>query len=272
MTSPAQPPPNPAETYEAYFVPHIFGPWTAVLLDAAQPAPGARVLDVACGTGIAARTVAPQVGVGGRVVGLDVSPVMLAVARRAMLPPDAAPGAWVRGSAQALPFPAATFDLVLCQQGLQFFPDGAAAVREMRRVLRPGGRAVLSVYQTLAHNPVYDLLYTELIPRAGTPHVAAAFSLGDAAALESVLAAGSFRTVSITPVQQVIRLPEPDRFVELTVAASAAAVPSLARRSPAERAALAAEVRAAMADALAPYRDGDHLRAPMAAHIVVAEA
>jgi hypothetical protein len=102
--------------------------------------------------------------------------------------------------------------------------------------------------------------------------VAAAFSLGDAAALESVLAAGSFRTVSITPVQQVIRLPEPDRFIELTVAASAAAVPSLARRSPAERAALAAEVRAAMADALAPYRDGDHLRAPMAAHIVVAEA
>jgi hypothetical protein len=102
--------------------------------------------------------------------------------------------------------------------------------------------------------------------------VAAAFSLGEVAALESVLAAGGFRTVTITPVQQVIRLPDPDRFVELTIDASAAAVPELARRSPAERAALAAEVRAAVADALTPYRDGDYLRAPMAAHIVVAEA
>jgi ubiquinone/menaquinone biosynthesis C-methylase UbiE len=145
MTSSAQPSPNPAETYEAYFVPNLFGPWTAVLLDAARPAPGARVLDVACGTGIAARTVAPRVGARGRVVGLDLSPAMLSVARRVGLPPGAAPVAWVRGSAQALPFPAPTFDLVLCQQGLQFFPNGAAAVREMRRVLRPGGRAVISV-------------------------------------------------------------------------------------------------------------------------------
>jgi SAM-dependent methyltransferase len=272
MTLTAQPPPNPAEIYEAYFVPYVFGPWTEVLLAAAEPASGARVLDVACGTGVAARTVAPQVGVGGRVVGLDVNPAMLAVARRVALPPDTAPVAWVRGSAQALPFPAATFDLVLCQQGLQFFPDGAGAMREMRRVLRPGGRAVISVYQTLAHNPVYELLYAALIPRAGSSRVAAAFSLGEVAALEGVLAAGGFRTVSINPAQRVIRLPEPDRFVELTIAASTAAVPELARRSPAERAALAAEVRAAVADALNPYQEGDHLLAPMAAHIVVAEA
>jgi ubiquinone/menaquinone biosynthesis C-methylase UbiE len=259
-----------AERYERW-VGTFMTPMAEALIGAAGVTAGQTVLDVACGTGFVSRLLADRVG-PDRVTAVDVNPAMLAVARRVALPPGAAPVAWVRGSAQALPFPAATFDLVLCQQGLQFFPDGAAAVREMRRMLRPGGRAVLSVYQTLAHNPVYDLLYTELIPRVGTPHVAAAFSLGDAAALESVLAAGSFRTVSITPVQQVIRLPEPDRCVELTVAASAAAVPSLARRSPAERAALAAEVRAAMADALAPYRDGDHLRAPMAAHIVVAEA
>lgn len=272
MTPTSQRPPNPAETYEAYFVPAIFRPWTDVLLAAARPSPGAQALDVACGTGIVARTVASLVGASGSVVGLDISPAMLAVARQAPLPPGAAPITWKEGSAQALPFPDATFDLVLCQQGLQFFPDGQAAVREMRRVLRPGGRVVISVWQTLAHNPVYDLLDKELIRRIGSPRAAIPFSLGEVAMLESILAAGGFRRVTITQAQQVIRLPQPDRFVELTIEASAAAVPELARLSPEERAALAADVRAAVADALTPYRDGDYLRSPMAAHLVVAEA
>jgi ubiquinone/menaquinone biosynthesis C-methylase UbiE len=243
-----------------------------MLLASAQPSLGEQVLDVACGTGIAARTVAPLVGGNGRVVGLDISPGMLAIAQQMGLPPGSAPVTWQQGNAQDLPFPAASFDLVLCQQGLQFFPDRPGAVREMRRVLRPGGRAAVSVWGSLAHNPVYERLYSEMSRRVSSPRLTVSFSLGERAALESVLTAGEWRSTTITEQQQVIRLPEPERFVELTVQAAAATLPELAQLSPEERAALVDAINAAVAPALIPYRDGDYLRSPMAAYIAVAEA
>lgn len=128
---------NPAEAYERYLVPAIFLPSGEDLIRRAAPVGEERVL-VACGTGAVARQVAPLVGTGGMVVGLDLSPAMLAVARGLPVPGGAAIE-WREGSAGALPFPEGSFDLVLCQQGLQFFPDRAAALRDMRRVLRPGG-------------------------------------------------------------------------------------------------------------------------------------
>ncbi len=124
-----QPPPvaheNPAQAYESYFVPALFVPWTAVLLEHAAPRPGERVLDVACGTGVVARNAAPLVGSEGKVAALDISPAMLDVARSLPAPAGARID-WHEGSALALPFPSEAFDLVLCQQGLQFFPDRAA--------------------------------------------------------------------------------------------------------------------------------------------------
>lgn len=143
--------PNPAEAYESLLVPHQFAPWARDLVAHADPKPGERILDVACGTGVVMRSVVPLVGPNGRVVGVDSSPAMLAVARTRA--PSEAPIEWYEVSAEALPLSDAAFDLVLCRQGLQFFADKLGATREMRRVLAPGGRVALSVWQTLAYNP-----------------------------------------------------------------------------------------------------------------------
>ena len=154
----SQPEPgSAAETYEKYFVPAMFVPWADILLRHASPQPGERVLDVACGTGIVARLAAPLVGSKGQAVAVDVNPAMLAVARAHPAPSDATIH-WQEGNAVALPFPDGAFDMVLCQHGLQFIPDRASAVREMRRVLAPGGRALVIVLQALARHPVFETL------------------------------------------------------------------------------------------------------------------
>jgi SAM-dependent methyltransferase len=140
-----------AETYERHMVPAIFGPWAEDLLALAMPAPGERVLDVACGTGVVARLVAQRVAPTGTVVGLDLNPGMLAVARTLPLPQGEIQ--WREGNVSAMPFPDASFDLALCQQGLQFFPDRPAALREVRRVLEPRGRLALSVWRPHATQP-----------------------------------------------------------------------------------------------------------------------
>ncbi|WP_202635762.1 class I SAM-dependent methyltransferase [Rugosibacter aromaticivorans] len=161
-------PKNPAETYEHYFVPAMFLPWTALLLRHAAPQSRERVLDVACGTGIVTRQVAPLVGADGQVVALDMNPAMLAVARALPVPPGAAIQ-WQEGNAMALLFPDGVFDIVLCQHGLQFFPDRAGAVREMRRVLAPGGQAVVIVLQALARHPVFAALMESVAHHLSLP-------------------------------------------------------------------------------------------------------
>ncbi len=135
---------NPAEVYESFFVPAMFAPLATLVLDRVSPRPGERVLDVACGTGIVARRAARLVGDGGRVVGVDPSPAMLAVARSAAVSEDVSVE-WQEGTAEALPFPDASFDLAFCQMGLQFFPDKQAGLTELHRVLVPGGRTAVSV-------------------------------------------------------------------------------------------------------------------------------
>src|SRR5439155_11949491 len=104
-----------------------------------------RVLDVACGTGVVARAAAERVGAAGRVIGIDLNPGMIAVAR-SLPEPAGASIEWVERSALDLRLQDATMDVALCQQGLQFFPDKALAMREMRRVLARGGRLALSVW------------------------------------------------------------------------------------------------------------------------------
>ena len=140
-----------AEVYETFFVPALFAPWAPRVADAALLAPGQKVLDVACGTGVLAREAALRVAPDGTVTGLDRNEGMLAVARRA------APGLdWRSGVAEALPFPDRAFDAVVSQFGLMFFDDRAAALREMWRVLRPGGRLVLVDSLQRGDHPPYD--------------------------------------------------------------------------------------------------------------------
>ena len=112
--------PTPAEMYEQYIVPATFIPWTPVLVEKAAPKPGEHVLDLACGTGIVARHVAPLIGKEGHLVGIDISPDMLNVARN--LPaPEGADIEWIEADGTSTSLPDDSFDLVICQQGLQFF-------------------------------------------------------------------------------------------------------------------------------------------------------
>jgi ubiquinone/menaquinone biosynthesis C-methylase UbiE len=134
-----------AELYERYPARYILGPWAPLLVDAAALATGDGVLDVACGTGVVTRIAAQRVVPAGRVVGVDLNPGMIAVAR-SLAPPLGASIEWLERSALDLRLPDASFDAVLCQQGLQFFPDKLLALREMRRVLVYGGRLALSVW------------------------------------------------------------------------------------------------------------------------------
>jgi SAM-dependent methyltransferase len=152
-----------AELYEARFVPAIFAEWAAPLLDAAGVGEGHTVLDVACGTGILARTAAARVGPSGKVVGLDLNDGMLKVARR--LRPDLE---WQRGDAAQLPFPDDTFDAVLCQSALMFFPDATRALSEMGRVCVAGGTVGVQVYSSLEEQPGYGP-WIEMVARHAGP-------------------------------------------------------------------------------------------------------
>jgi ubiquinone/menaquinone biosynthesis C-methylase UbiE len=125
--------------YEEVMVPRLFEPWALLLLDECNLGPNAVVLDVATGPGTVARSAAKRIGPGGRVVATDISRPMLDVASSKLSSPDSAPITYIESPAAPLGVDSAAFDFVLCQQGLQFFPDRLAALSEMRRALKPGG-------------------------------------------------------------------------------------------------------------------------------------
>jgi SAM-dependent methyltransferase len=140
-----------AEAYEAHTAVFMRGS-AELLASGSRLQPGSVVLDLACGTGLVARFAAPLVEPGGRVVGADINPGMLAVAREL----GAGGIEWVEAPCDALPFEGGTFTHVICQQGLQFFPDPGAALREIRRVLRPGGTVIATVWATPGQNPYIE--------------------------------------------------------------------------------------------------------------------
>lgn len=219
-----------AALYERYLVPAITAVWAADLVERAAPAAGERVLDLACGTGIVARLAAARMG-SGEVVGLDVNAPMLAVAR-SLPAPAGASLAWQEGSALAMPFPSARFDLCLCQLGLQFFPDRAAALNEIARVLRHGGRLALSVYDAIGTTPLAEAL-AEALDRHIGPGASdtkrAEHALSDPAALRGLAAEAGLRDVVATRVTQTIRFPSATLYarVQLTATPIAARVAGL---------------------------------------------
>lgn len=258
---------NAPESYEFHMVPTFFQPWADDLLTRAQLQRGERVLDVACGTGIVARLAAAHVGPSGHVMGVDLNPGRLEVAR-ARTPTSGATVAWREGDATALPCADATFDVVCCQQGVQFVPDKAVALREMHRVLVPGGRLALSVWRSLPYNPYVRLLADALERHIG-PEAAAGMrapcGFGDAEALRTLLTETGLQHVHISIVVLTVRHPSLATFIPGQLASTplASAV-----------AALDAAAQSALLDDIIttfqPYTDDDGLAVPLEAHVAMA--
>jgi ubiquinone/menaquinone biosynthesis C-methylase UbiE len=191
-----------AEAYERHFVPAFFAQWAPQLVETAGIRVGQRVLDVACGTGIVARTAAPRVGTAGSVTGVDLNEAMLSVARR--VSPDLE---WRQGDAAALPFEDAAFDAVLSQMAMMFFPDPATALREMARVVRPAGTVAILIPAGLDANPAYQA-FVDIVTRHAGPAarnlVTRYFVLGDLDHTVGLFTAADLRvTNSSTPVGQM---------------------------------------------------------------------
>ena len=257
-----------AESYQRHLVPGMFAPWAPVLADLADLRPGEVVLDLACGTGVVARLAAERVGETGQVVGLDLNAGMLAVAR-ALPPVMGAPIDWREGDALAMPLPDATFDVVLCQQGLQQFPDRLAALREIRRVLRRSGRFAAGVWGPLAGTPGMAALVAALARHVGETAAGnrrAPFALADAGELRRLVETAGFRDVAIRTVAITGRFPSPEEFVAAQLAATP--LSTLGAITDQARTAVASDVRAA----LRAYIDDDGLAFPMEAHLVLAYA
>ena len=216
----------PAESSEKYSVPGLFAPWASYLVQSADAQPGERVLDVACGTGIVARHVAQRVRLAEMIIGLDLKPTMLSVAHAAAQREGLAIE-WCTSPAEQLPFPDGTFDLILCQFGLMFFADRHTALTEMHRVLKTGGRLVLSVWQGLDRHPFYKMLHDASERRLGKSSVEDVFSLGDSNELRRLLADAGFHRVEIEPMSITARYSNPEEFLAWEIGVDPATTPSL---------------------------------------------
>jgi SAM-dependent methyltransferase len=201
-----------AEIYHRDFVPALFGQFGPILAEAAAIGAGETVLDLACGTGVAALAAEAR---GARVTGADVNPGMLAVARRNAPAID-----WVEAAAEALPFADGAFDAVLCQFALMFFADRARALAEMARVTRPGGRIVLATWESVPRSPGYDRL-VPLLGEVVGPHAAEAlsapFCLGAPAAIAAEFTAAGLAATEVTAVAGTARHPSLDGWIETEI-------------------------------------------------------
>ena len=215
-----------AEAYERYGVPAWSRALAQGLLRIAAPGPGERLLDVACGTGIVARLATETVGEAGSVCGVDVNEAMLAVARDAgwgLRPPID----WRRGDAAALPVDDESVDVVTCQQALQFLPDREGALREMRRVLVPGGRLALAVLRSIRHNPGWEALAVLLERHTGSDAMRAPFPDLDAAELRELATSAGFRRVQVQILVAAAHYPSPEHVIRWEAALAPPGGPQL---------------------------------------------
>lgn len=253
--------PEGAEIYEAQFVPGIFAEWAPLLVDSASVRAGQAVLDVACGTGIVARRAADRLGADGAVIGIDLNAAMLAVARRVR--PDLN---WQQGDVADLPFPDRTFDTVLCQMALMFFPDRAAALTEMARVTTAGGTVAVVVPAAINDQPAYGPLVDVVAREAGQEAALMLdtyWSCGDLTELRALFASAGLEVTATRTHTGTATFSSADALVATEVEGS----PLIERISDDVYDRIKVGARAA----LAPFLTAEGtLEAPLRGHIVVA--
>jgi ubiquinone/menaquinone biosynthesis C-methylase UbiE len=258
---------SPAEIYERHTVQRFGLMGARDLLDLQPPRSGDRALDVACGTGAVTRLVAERVTPRGRAIGLDVDPAMLAVGRTVVTHPNVA---WLTAGALELPLDEGVFDLVFCQQGLQFFSDRLQTLREMRRVLRSGGRLGISCWRSAEDSPPYAAIERALRRRLGPERSALPrFALGDGGQLRRLIEDAGFREVKVHRRTTLVEWPSTDLFVRAIAAGAPTMMGALGEQNGTTLSMVAEEVEA---DIRAFLQESGVLSFPMGNHHVTARA
>jgi ubiquinone/menaquinone biosynthesis C-methylase UbiE len=213
-----------AERYERILVSTIFDPFAAVLVEAAGLKRGEAVLDCGCGTGAVARRAAGIVSTPGRIVAVDINAGMIEVARS--LPPvDSAFIEWHVESASQLALGDRSVDAVLCAQTLQYLAQRPAALAEMLRVLRPGGRVVLSTWCGGRENPYFHAVAEAVNRHIGplaSSGISATSDLTESGVIKSLLEDAGFSNVTMTVAERILDLPDLPGFISRHISATPA--------------------------------------------------
>jgi SAM-dependent methyltransferase len=256
-----------ADSYERQKVPAIFAPMAEATLDAISFPLRADVLDVACGTGAVARAVASRINVPSRITGADLNPAMIEIARQ-NTPDGNHEYEFVVAAADAMPFEDASFDLLFCQHGLQFFPDKPAALTEMRRVMREGGDFVLTCWAGIP--PMFQVVQDVLgrnIGAAAASSAVAPFVWNDSAHISALITEAGF---DCSPPSALA--------VDRTMSASPEAMREELLATPNEPALRAAgdevlgRIVSEVVEGVAQYKEGQMLCMPQTAHLFQAKA
>jgi len=253
------------EIYERVLVGPLFRPFAEQLVARIAPVRGDSVIDVACGTGIVARVARERLGSEARIVGVDVAPAMLAVARRVDPTID-----WRQGNAVSLPVGTdELFTVLTCHQGLQFVADKPAAIREMRRVLAPGGRVAIGTWR-----PLEDLPAMRDLNAVAERHVGqiidSRHSFGDGNALNTLLVKAGFSRVSVNTHAYDVQFGDGALFARLNAMAVIGMSEKGKAMSEAERGELAGQIAAESQDVIAKATKNGSLVLPLAANIATA--
>jgi ubiquinone/menaquinone biosynthesis C-methylase UbiE len=255
------------EIYERVLVQPLFRPFAEAVVERLKPAQGDSLIDVACGTGIVARTARKMLGTDARIVGIDVSPPMLAVARTADVSID-----WREGHATALPVPdGESFSLLACHQGLQFFPDKPTAVREMRRVLAPKGRVAIACWRALQELPV-ALALNEIAERHVGPIVDSRHSFGSPDGLRALLTNGGFHDVQVETFAHDVRFSDGAVFATLNAMAVIGMTETGKKLNEGQRSELAGQIAAESHAVIARYTTHGGFVMPLSTNIATARA
>jgi ubiquinone/menaquinone biosynthesis C-methylase UbiE len=254
--------------YEEYLVPGFFKPWAEKLVHLSSPAPGSTILDVACGTGIVARTAASNAGSDARVTGLDINQQMLNKASE-MTEKSGLEIEWKQGDASDLPFEDDHFDHLFCQQAMQFFSDPQQVLKEMHRVLKPGGTLALNILRSIQHNSAYRILADELEEHAGETAgtmMRSPFPDWDQKTIRNMVAEAGFRNIQVHLDIITMRYPSPEEFLRREAASSPLA-DEIETMDPERRKKLVDDLK----DSLEVYTDSRGVVFPMETYMIVVQ-
>ena len=255
------------EIYERVLVGPLFRPFAEELIARLQPRQGDSVIDVACGTGIVARVARAKLGPDARIVGVDVAPAMLAVARSVDPTID-----WREGNATSLPVSEdERFSVLTCHQGLQFFPDKAAAAREMHRVVEPGGRVAIATWRPLQDLPV-ALELNDIAERHVGKIVDMRHSFGTPDHVKALLADAGFHDVRVDTFSHDVRFDDGALYARLNAMAVIGMSEKGKTLNEAERSELAARIAADSQGAITRSTKNGALVIPLTTNIATARA